>query len=342
MAGTVTIKDVAQRAGVSTATVSRVLNNAGNVDPEKLERVEAAIVELRYRRNLVARGLRTQRSHIFSLLCSDIENPFFTSICRAIEDVASRAGFSVLICNTDGDLAKEREYIDMLAAQSVSGVIISPTSSTRTDVAPLVRQHIPMVAVDRRLPVDTDSVFVDNRLGAYEATRHLIEAGARRIACVTGPKTAMTAQDRLAGYRDALAEAGIRSAASLIRHADFKDAGGYAATRELMSKQAPPDAFFVANNRMTTGALLALKDLGIRVPDDVAIVGFDDLAWADLVNPSISTVRQPTYELGRAAAQLLLDRISDGLPPQHRTLVLKPELIVRASSIAVLAPSVSP
>ena len=336
MTGTVTIKDVAQRAGVSTATVSRVLNNAGNVDPDKFERVEAAIVELRYRRNLVARGLRTQRSHIFSLLCSDIENPFFTSICRAIEDVSSKAGFSVLICNTDGDLAKEREYIDMLAAQSVSGVIISPTSSTGTDVGPLLRQRIPMVAVDRRLPVETDSVFVDNRLGAYEATRHLLASGSRRIACITGPKTAMTAQDRLAGYKDALAEAGLRSSASLIRHADFKDAGGYAAARELMSKPNRPDALFVANNRMTTGALLALKDLAIHVPDEVAIVGFDDLAWADLVNPTISTVRQPTYELGRSAAQMLLDRIGTDDVVGHRTLMLRPELIVRASSTAVV------
>jgi LacI family transcriptional regulator len=332
MNGTVTIKDVAQRAGVSTATVSRVLNNVGNVEQDKLERVEAAIGELKYRRNLVARGLRTQRSHILSLLCSDIENPFFTSICRGIEDVASREGFAVLICNTDGDIAKEKEYIEMLAAQSVSGVIISPTSSSSTDIGSLLRQGIAVVAVDRRLKSETDSVFVDNRLGAYEATKHLIESGARRVACITGPRAAMTAQDRLVGYKDALADMGMRSQPSLIRYADFKDEGGYAATVELMSRETRPDALFVANNRMTTGALLALNDLGVRVPDEVTLVGFDDLAWANLVNPTISSVKQPTYELGREAAGLLLDRINGVADAGRRNLVLKPELMIRGSS----------
>jgi LacI family transcriptional regulator len=332
MAKPATIKDVALLAGVSTATVSRVLNRSARVEQSVLEKVEAAVEQLKYRRNLVARGLRTQRTDIVSLICSDIENPFFTAICRGIEDFASKLGLSVVICNTDGDFAKEREYIEMLSSQSVSGVIISPASSAETDVSKLVRQGVAVVAVDRRLRHKTDSVFVDNKLGAFQATDHLIKAGAKRVACITGPRNVMTAQHRLAGYKAALTANGMRAQESLIRFADFKDAGGAKAVHELLHGAKKPDGIFVANNRMTTGALLALRELGVVVPDEISLVGFDDLPWAELVSPTISTVRQPSYELGRAAAKLLTERMQGVAGASPREIILEPELIIRASS----------
>lgn len=327
-----TIKDVALLAGVSTATVSRVLNRSAKVDQAALDRVEAAVEQLKYRRNLVARGLRTQRADIVSLICSDIENPFFTAICRGIEDYASKLGLSVVICNTDGNFDKELEYIDMLSSQSVAGVIISPTSSSETDVSKLVRQGVAVVAVDRRLRHKTDAVFIDNKLGAFQATDHLIKAGAERVACITGPRNVMTAQHRLAGYKAALSANGMLAEASLIRFADFKDAGGMKAVRELLEGSGKPDAIFVANNRMTTGALLALREMGVRVPDEMSLVGFDDLPWADLVTPTITTVRQPSYELGRAAARLLTERMQGLAAAGPREFILEPDLVIRDSS----------
>lgn len=332
MAKPATIKDVALLAGVSTATVSRVLNRSAKVDQSALERVEAAVEQLQYRRNLVARGLRTQRADIVSLVCSDIENPFFTAICRGIEDYASKLGLSVVICNTDGDLAKEVEYIDMLSSQSVSGVIISPTSSSKTDVSKLVRQGVAVVAVDRRLRHKTDAVFVDNKLGAFQATDHLIRSGARRVACITGPRNVMTAQHRLSGYKAALAAHGLPMSAALIRFADFKDEGGMKAVREMLDGPQSPDGIFVANNRMTTGVLVALRELGVHIPDEISLVGFDDLPWADLVSPSITTVRQPSYELGRAAARMLTERLQGLDDPGPREFVLEPQLVIRDSS----------
>ena len=332
MAKAATIKDVALLAGVSTATVSRVLNRSAKVDQASLEKVEAAVVQLKYRRNLVARGLRTQRADIVSLICSDIENPFFTAICRGIEDYASKLGLSVVICNTDGNFDKELEYIDMLSSQSVAGVIISPTSSTETDVSKLVRQGVAVVAVDRRLRHKTDAVFIDNKLGAFQATDHLIKAGAERVACITGPRNVMTAQHRLAGYKAALSANRIPARASLVRFADFKDAGGTNAVRELLAGSGKPDAIFVGNNRMTTGALLALRELGVCIPDEISLVGFDDLPWADLVTPTITTVRQPSYELGRAAARLLTERMQGLEAAGPREFILEPDLVIRDSS----------
>lgn len=342
MAKPATIKDVALLAGVSTATVSRVLNRSARVEQSVLEKVEAAVEQLKYRRNLVARGLRTQRADIVSLICSDIENPFFTAICRGIEDYASKLGLSVVICNTDGNFAKELEYIDMLSSQSVSGVIISPTSSSETDVSKLVRQGVAVVAVDRRLRHKTDAVFIDNKLGAFQATDHLIKSGAQRVACITGPRNVMTAQDRLAGYKAALAANGMPARTSLIRFADFKDEGGTRAVRELLDGPNRPDGIFVANNRMTTGALVALRELGVRIPDEISLVGFDDLPWADLVSPSITTVRQPSYELGRAAARLLTERMQGLEDPRPREIVLEPELIIRDSSRKPGVPAAAP
>lgn len=327
-----TMRDVAAAAGVSTATVSRVVNQSGVVDPELTARVRAAISELGYRPNLVARGLRNQTTTVLALVFSDIENPFFTSVCRGVEDTARRHGYSVLLCNADENIEKEASYVNILASQSVAGVIISPASD-ETDIEPLVGQGVAIVALDRRLVHHpTDSVHSDSRAGARNATRHLLESGAHRVGCITGPRGVSTAEERLGGYRDAISAARLPDDPTLCEYANFREDGGYRAAKRMLELPEPPDALFVANNRMLAGALRACIEAGVAIPDEVSIVGFDDLPWADFTQPSITTVRQPTYEIGAAAARLLIERIAGAdLPP--REIVFQPELVVRGSSV---------
>lgn len=333
----VTIRDVAAAARVSTATVSRVINASAVVDERLAGRVRTAISALGYRPNLVARGLRVQSTAVIALVFADVENPFFTSVCRGVEDTARKHGYSVMLCNADEDIAKETEYVNVLASQSVAGVIISPASDQQTDIRPLLRKGIAIVALDRRLRAQTDSVHSDSRAGARVATRHLLESGARRVACITGPRSVSTAEERLGGYREAIAAAGLPDEPSLFEYANFREDGGYRAAKRLLELPDPPDALFVANNRMLVGAFGACVEAGVDLPDELSIVGFDDLTWAAFTQPSITTVRQATYEIGATAARLVIERIG-GLDVPPREIIFEPELVIRASSVKRPAP----
>jgi LacI family transcriptional regulator len=325
--------DVARRAGVSAATVSRVLNGRSTVDPSLAERVTAAMTELGYRRNTMARNLRLRASNLWAIIISDVENPFFTSMVRGVEDVASTAGYSVVLCNSDENPAKEQNYLDAAMAEKMAGVIISPSSARVDGINQLRKGRCPVVVVDRELDgLRVDTVLVDNLEGARSATDHLIEQDFQRIACITGPRWLSTAAQRLTGYTQALKAAGRVVDEQLIRYADFRKRGGHEAMASLLDSGPPPDAVFVANNLMTVGAAECLIQQGRAIPGDVALVGFDSIPWADLVFPSLTTVAQPTYEVGRAAAHMLLAGIRE---PDHepQKLVLATELQVRASSV---------
>ena len=326
-----TIYDVARRSGVSPATVSRVLSGRRNVDPELTQRVRAAVAELGYRPNGVARNLRRASTNLWAVVISDIENPFFTSLVRGLEDIAQTAGYSVVLCNSDEDPVKEAAYVSAVLTEQMAGVVISPSGSP-DGVRQLHDAGVPLVLIDRRIDdLEVDSVLVDNEFGAAEAVRHLLDNGYRRIACITGPRRTSTALDRLAGYRTALRTAGMRFDKNLVQYADFREAGGYTSMQALLDLDEPPEALFVANNLMTVGALECLNSRGLRAPDDIAVVGFDDIPWADLVVPPLTTVAQPTYELGRTAGQLLKDRIATpGRPASQVTL--RTELHVRGTS----------
>jgi LacI family transcriptional regulator len=326
-----TINDVAARAGVSTATVSRALNGKSTVDPTLAAKVLAAALALGYQPNGPARNLRRQEAAVLALIISDVENPFFTAIARGVEDVAQRVGYSVVLCNSDESADKERRYIDVAIQERVAGVILSPTS-TATNVDPLVARGTPVVAVDRPLPErSSDTVLVDTRLAAREATGHLLSQGYQRIACITGPSGVRTADDRLAGYRDALRAGGLRSSARLVRRTEFKAAGAHRAAADLLDASEPPDAFLIANSAMAIGVLEALRSHHRRPGRDVGLVAFDDVPWAALVEPPLSVVAQPAYEIGTVAAQLLLARIADtDRPPTTTTLGAR--LITRGSS----------
>ena len=326
-----TIQEVARHAGVSAATVSRVLNNHGTVNPELVRRVRAAVEALAYQRNAVARNLRRSQTSLWAVIVPDVANPFFTAMVRGLEDVAQQRGCSVVLCNSDESLEKEADYIAVAAAERMAGVVIC-AASTGTDVTPLLDLGIPVVAVDRKLrdtPVDT--VLADNHRGAEAATEHLVDMGYQRIACITGPAQTMTASERLKGYRRALRRRGRDVLPGLIRHADFRERGGYDAMRSLLADSSAVDAVFVTNNLMTVGALKYLVTHGIRVPRNIGMVGFDEIPWADLVRPSLSTVAQPTYDMGRIAGQLLA---AHSATPDKRpeTVILRTSLNIRASS----------
>jgi LacI family transcriptional regulator len=327
-----TIYDVARHAGVSAATVSRVLNGRATVDAALVERVRAAVDELGYRRNSLARNLRRSSTTLWAVIISDVENPFFTSLVRGIEDVAQEAGYSVVLCNSDENLDKEAAYITAVLGEQVAGVIISPASETATDVTDLLKGGTPVVAVDRRPRArGIDTVLVDNVQGAYEATAHLLEQGYERVACLTGPEGATTADQRLEGYCNALRSHGYEYSPSLVCRADFRERGGFEATLSLLDGDPCPDGLFVANNLMTVGALEALAQRRLSTPQDLGLVCFDEIPWADLIRPSLTTVAQPAYEIGRRAGELLARRIADPTRPAG-ALMLSTELKARESS----------
>lgn len=336
-----TIYDVARRAAVSPATVSRVLNQRESVNSEMARRVHDAVDALGYQPNSVARSLRGRSAPVWAVVISDVENPHFTSLVRGIQDVARANGKSVVLCNSDEDIAKEAEYLNVALAEQVSGVIISPASDRATDIGALLDRAIPVVTIDRRLRnFRVSSVVVDNRNGARAATRHLLDAGYERVACIAGPLTTSTARARLAGYRDALREAG-RVNESLVRVSDYQQGGGYKSAIDLLSGSTRPDALFVTNGLMTVGALEALSDSGLRVAQDVGVVGFDDNRWTRLMRPTLSTVAQPTYDIGRRAAELLVPGATAGRPV---TVTLRTLLMARDSSRrdSIAVPSASP
>lgn len=320
-----TINDVARHARVSTATVSRALNGKSTVDPALAARVRAAADELGYHPNGLARNLRRQETAVLALIISDVENPFFTSIARGFEDTAQTAGYSVVLCNSDENPEKERRYIDVALQERVAGVVLSPTDAC-SSIERLRQGGTPVVAVDRPL-TECDQVLVDSRLAARGATEHLINAGYPRIACVTGPAGVRTADDRLTGYRDALEAAGREL--RLERRAEYRASGGRQATEDLLGES--PGALLVANSAMAIGVLQALGEAGLRPGRDVGVVAFDDVPWATLVDPPLTVVAQPAYDIGAEAARLLLARIGELARPVAAT-ILDTRLIKRGST----------
>lgn len=326
-----TIKHVAARAGVSTATVSRVLAGLEGVRPDLQERVHSAVSELGYYPNRVARNLRVRTTRLIGLVISDIQNPFFTSVVRGIEDVLQRSDYTLLLGNTDENLEREQLYLTTLRAEGVAGIILAPTGKRADNYSHLLPIQLPVVAIDRTpAGLSADSVIVNNSAGACAAVTHLIGLGHRRIGCISGPRNLSTAEERRNGYERALREHQLPILDSLIYYADFRQQGGYAAMQALLELDERPSAVFVGNNLMTLGALQALHERDLQIPSDVAIVGFDDMSWATSLQPPLTAVAQPTYQLGTTAAHLLLARLNEPhRPVQH--IVLDTELKVRAS-----------
>lgn len=327
------IQDVAKRAGVSISTVSRVLNGTARVNAEVAARVLAAVEALQYRPSHAARTLRANRSTIIGLLISNIQNPFFTALVRGVEDVAQRNGYSIILCNSDEDPQKERQYAEVLCAEQVAGAIVAPTREHTRNLRLFSERHIPVVAIDRRVDnTDTDAVLLDNVRGAREGVTHLLTNGYRRIGLITGPGNTTTGRERRDGYRQALHDAGLTANVALERYGTFKEDSGRRLAAELLDLHPRVDALFVANNLMTLGALETLNERQLRMPDDVAMVGFDEMPWAHLSAISLTTVNQPVYEIGSTAALRLFQRLQSPAVFTRQEILLAPTLCIRNSS----------
>jgi len=332
-----TIRQVADRAGVSTMTVSRVINNSGYISQGARARVEAAVAELGYVPNTLARSLRFKQTKTIGLVLSDITNPFFTTIARGVEDVANRAGFNVIFCNTDESEDKQAQYLTILVQKQVDGVLLVPARSSEEPVGYLRSRNVPVVVLDRRVPeCKTDDIRGDSETGAAELTQLLLDLGHRRIAILSGPPDVSTAADRVTGYCQALAAAGIQPDVALIFHGRLRQEGGYQMAQQTLALTPRPTAIFAANNFIAIGAYRALRDAGLAVPDDVALVAFDDLPPALVLEPFLTVAAQPAYEMGRRATELLLARLSGAAPVECQEIVLPVEIIVRRSSGGVV------
>lgn len=328
----VTIRDVAQKAGTSVSTVSRVLTGSAPVSGELRASVEQAIDELGYRPSLVARSLKMQTTFTIGLLVNDITNPFFGAVARGVEQEANRHEYSLILCNTDEDPRRELKYLQILRDKQVDGIIFGPTGNNLDFICGLA-ERIPLVQVDRQVPeLDLPAVLVDNEESAYRATRLLVERGHERVAMLGWGMNITTSTEREAGYQRALREARITVDSRLIaRPAQFSHSTLIQAADELLRQEPMPTAIFAANNRFGIAALGAIRQLGLNIPQDVALVVFDDIDAFSLMSPSITAIAQPAFQMGQVAMQTMLQRIKspDGAPPAVH--VLPTELIIRES-----------
>jgi LacI family transcriptional regulator len=310
-----------------------VINSPGTVSAGTRERVEEAIEELGYVPNRVARSLRLKRTHTLALVVTDITNPFWTTVARGVEDAAQGAGFNVILCNTDESEAKQQRYLDVLLQKRVDGILLVP-AGTSTELGDWIRkQSTPMVVLDRRIRcAQVDVVYGDSEGGAYQLIRHLLSLGHRRIAVLSGPKDISTAEDRVTGYRKALIEAGLGVRADWVRYGEFNQESGYEMAQQVLATVPRPTALFAANNFIAIGALRALRQAGLRVPEDLSVVAFDDLTSELVIEPFLTVADQPAYEMGRRATELLLARLSGSATNGYREIVLPTQLAVRRSS----------
>lgn len=327
-----TMRDVAERAGVSLSTVSHVINETRYVSAVVRQRVLDAMEALEYRPNELARSLRRGQTNTIGLILPDSSNPYFAEIGQAIEVTAFARGYNVILCNTSNDLTREELYVDVLRNKQVDGIIFVASGDRSESVRELLRSNYPVVLVDRSLKgVELDAVLVNNYDGGCQAIQHLIDLGHTRIGCVTGPHNLTPSAERITGYRDTLESNGLPYDEALIMPGDFRPNSGYQAATTLLQSDDPPTGIFACNDLMALGVMRAATTLGLRVPDDLSIVGFDNIELASYSIPPLTTVSQPTNEMGRTGVQMLIHRIETNEDPPG-SAVLQPELVIRGTT----------
>jgi LacI family transcriptional regulator, galactose operon repressor len=327
-----TMVAVAEAAKVSIFTVSAVLNGTSVVSDALRERVEEAIRLTGYKRNSVARSLKTGRTQTVGVVIGDITNPFYTDVVAAVQQVLYRAGYGVMLCCNDRNVTLQSDHIAVLHDRMVDGLIIAPTGDDEQLRTALEQTHLPVVLIDRILEgLESDAVIIDNRAAVVSAMRYLLSLGHRRIGFVAGMYESFTGRERLAGYHAALGENGVEYEPDLVQLGNFRIDDAYNATLRLMTQHNPPTAIFSSNNLMVIGVMKALSHLGLNCPNDVSVAGLDDFPWSDAFQPRLTTVAQPTRRIGEQAAHLLLERLEGKVEGKGRRIVLDGELKVRES-----------
>jgi LacI family transcriptional regulator len=345
----VSIKDVARHAGVSTTTVSHVVNETRFVSEETRQKVLEAIEALDFYPSAAARSLVTKSTRKIGLVIADITNPFFTAVTRGVEDEINQHRYNTILCNTDEDPEREDDYLHLLTTQQIDGLIIAPTGSRSKSLIQMAKTNIPIVLLDRKSPgIEAPLISVENEVGAYQATRYLIELGHQRIVFLMTLEAISTQQDRLDGFRRACQEANISVNENWIISTDPRFYGtsphlptspvkpppypknvpsAHDVLSELLQAPGRPSAVFLANNQLTLGTLYAFKESGLKCPEDISLISFDDHDWAPIFSPALTVVRQPTYRLGQAAAKMLMQLINgetiESPPPLPVELILR-------------------
>ncbi|MFC2133984.1 LacI family DNA-binding transcriptional regulator [Bacteroidota bacterium] len=327
------LKDVAILAGVSTATVSRVINGSDKVNYETKKKVLKAVKTLNFKPSRVAQRLRFKdgKRKLIGLIVPDIQNPFYVDVVKGVEDMSYANDYAILMCNFSQEESKKNLYIDLMRAESVDGLIVAPVNEKDPKVIDLIRSGLPIVCVDRGVADEpVDIVVVDNAQGAFNAVELLIERGHKRIAYIAGLPNIPTSTFRLNGYMEALKKHKIKVEDELIKFGDSKHESGKKIAAELLEMENPPTALFTGNNLITLGALETIHSKGLKIPEEIAIIGFDDMPWSISLNPPLTAVSQPGYEIGRSAAEMLFQRIADPTRGNVK-LELKTKLIIRSS-----------
>lgn len=327
-----TIKDVAILANVSTATVSRVVNRQGGIKSKTEERVQKAIEQLSYIPNALARSMVRKQTNTIGVIIPDINNPFFPLLVSGIEQQARKKGYFTILCNSNESPEIESELIQVLLERSVDGLIITTADECGYQLQPVIDRMIPVVAVDRQIKnFEVDTVLVGNVDGAYQATRHLILQGHTKIAIIRGPQKTTPGYERFVGFQRALAEYNIDLDEGYVMEGDFREQSGYECTKKLFKLNEPPTAIFTSNNLITLGCLKALTEIGWVLGEQVGLIGFDDLDFAEFVNPPLTVVSRPMRQLGEAAFDLLYAQMTNQEDRPKRHYVLSPEIKIRQS-----------
>lgn len=332
-----TIDDIAALGGVSRGTVSRVINNSSSVNRKTRENILRIIKQAHYVPDPYARALITKKTGLLGLFIPDITNLFFADVIRGIQMTADEYGYDLILCNTESDYQKEQEALKRLLMRKVEGFVISSTELGNREEGKLLLRHLiekgqKMVFISSTKDIPADHVVVDNEKGGYLATRHLIELGHRTIAHISGFLKTTSGHERFMGYRKAMEEANIPFNENFIADGEFTFQGGYRAAKKMLGQKELPSAIFAANDIMALGGLQAINENGKKIPEDMALVGFDDIPVSALVKPALSTIHQPSLELGRKSAEILIGRIRDELPGKRVEITIEPKLVVRDSS----------
>jgi len=331
-----TIKDIARMARVSPTAVSMALNDRPRIGSETRKRILRIAKKLHYQPNFVARSLVMKRSHTLGVIITTIMNPFYPELAKGIEDRALESGYNIILCSTNYDLRLEKHYIDMLRSKGVDGIVFSSVEVDDPNIKPLIEDRFPFVLVNRRihnrfLERKVDQIVLDNVSGGYMAMEHLYKLGHRRIGIIAGGLNTSTAVERTEGAKKLVKDYGLTFDSNLMMECRFSKDSAYESMKKFLSMKNPPTAVFAENDYMALGSREAVLEAGLKIPEDMALVGFDDIVAGALKGVEITTVSQKKYEMGSLAVKILIDKIRDGTPSMVHQTILEPELIIRNS-----------